>query len=120
MLAHFAALPEVPPPMRDAIAAHAHADDAALAPLVPQLSLAQIQAILANEERLEGLNGFLAATLKRSDLPADLRTRLDELKQKHNIAQQELEAALAREEEEEKLLAEEQQKQRDAGDKVDD
>ncbi|HSC78629.1 MAG TPA: hypothetical protein VLB32_08695 [Candidatus Acidoferrales bacterium] len=112
VLAYFASQPEVPQAMRDAIAAHAHADDAALAPLVPKLSLEQIQAILVNEERLEGLNGFIAAVLQRADLPADLRARLEELKQKHDIAQQELEAALAREEEAEAMAAEREKAER--------
>ncbi len=112
VLAHFAAQKEVPATMRDAIAAHPNADDAALAPLVPHLPLEQVQAILANEERLEGLTSFITATLQRSDLPADLRSRLEVLQQKHAAAQQELEAALAREEEEEKLLAEEKKRER--------
>jgi hypothetical protein len=106
VLAYFASQPEVPEAMRDVIAAHSHADDAALAPLAWQLSLEQVHAILGDEERLEGLTNFIAATVKRSDLPANQRARLEELQQKHAVAQQELEAALAREEEAEALAAE--------------
>ncbi len=112
VLAHFAAQPEVPEAMRDAIAAHTNSDDAALTPLLPRLALEQVQSILANEERLEALPAFITATLQRSDLPADLRARLEELQQKHAVAQQELEAALAREEEAEALAAEREKAER--------
>ncbi len=112
VLAYFASQKEAPEAMVNAIAAHAHADDAALAPLAPRFSLEQIQSILAGEERLEGLPSFIAAALQRNDLPGDVRRRLEELHEKQLAAQQELEAALAREEEAEALAAEEQKRER--------
>ena len=112
VLAYFASQKEVPEAMLSAIAAHPNADDAALAPLAPRLSMEQVQAILGNEERLEALPSFITAVLQRSDLPAELRQRLEELHQKQVVAQQELEAALAREEEAEALAAEEQKRER--------
>ncbi|HXE74617.1 MAG TPA: hypothetical protein VNN18_03130 [Candidatus Xenobia bacterium] len=112
VLAYFAAQKDVPDALRDAIAAHANADDVALAPLVPRLRLEQIQSIAADEERLEALPSFLTAVLQRRDVAGELRQRLEALNQKLLAAQAELEAALAREEEEEKLLAEEQKRER--------
>ncbi len=112
VLAYFASQPEVPEAMLNAIAAHSKADDAALAPLAPRLSLEQVQAILADEERREGLPSFIAAALQRGDLSGDLRRSLEGLQQEQAAAQQELEAALAREEEAEALAAEEEKRER--------
>ena len=112
VLAYFAAQKDAPDPMLNAIAAHPKADDAALAPLAPRLSLEQVQAILADEERLEALPSFITTVLQRHDLPGDLQRRLEELQQKQAAAQQELEAALAREEEAEALAAEEEKRER--------
>lgn len=95
-----------------AVAAHANADDAALAPLAPLFSLEQLQHIASSDERLELLPAFIAAALLRRDLPTDLRARLQERHDKQAAAQAALEEALAKEEEAEAKAPEEEKRER--------
>jgi len=79
VLAYFASQKSVPDSLVSAIANHANADDHALAPLAPRLSLQQIEGIAASQARLGHLPGFVKAVLTRPDLPAELRQRLEAL-----------------------------------------
>ena len=94
------------------IAAHPNADDAALAPLAPRLSLEQLQHITSTDERLDLLPTFITAALQRRDLPADLRARLQQCHDKHTAAQAVLAEALAREEEAEAKAPEVEKRER--------
>ena len=119
VLAYFAAQPapmksgpQPPEAAVNAIAAHPNADDAALAPLAPRLSLEQVQYIAASDERLDLLPSFVAAALQRRDLPADLRARFDARHQKQAAEQEAVEKALAQEEEAEAKAPEEEKRER--------
>ncbi|MFQ5817115.1 MAG: hypothetical protein ACE5H2_04050 [Terriglobia bacterium] len=62
------------------IAAHPNASDEVLAAVAPHLSLEQLTPRLTAPDRLLSLPSFVAAVLTRSDLPAELRTRLEALR----------------------------------------
>lgn len=111
-LAYFAAKKDLPEAMVQTIAAHANAGEEALAALAPRMSLAQLQAAAASEERLHLLPSFVAAALERTDLPADLRGRLQAVQGEKAAEGEELAAALAREEEAEAKAPEEQKRER--------
>lgn len=98
-LAYFAVQAGVPDVVVASIAAHPNANDEALAPLARRLSLEQIQPIVDNQKRLAELPGFVSALLERSDLPAQLRQRLEALHRNQVKEREELVAALSREEE---------------------
>ncbi len=112
VLAWFAAQTHPPDAIVNAVAAHANADDAALAPLAPRLSLEQLQHIAGGDERLSSLPSFVTASLQRRDLPADLRTRFQTLHDKQAAEQAALEEALAKEEEAEAKAPEEEKRER--------
>ena len=95
-----------------AIAAHPNADDAALAPLAPRLSLEQLQQITSSDERLDLLPTFVTTALQRRDLPAQLRARLQQRHDKQAAEQAALEEALAKEEEAEAKAPEEEKRER--------
>lgn len=76
-LAHFAALPGLPDSLMATLASHPNSDDRTLAALAGRLPLAQVKKIAADEDRLASLSGFVAAVLKRKDLPTNLRTRFE-------------------------------------------
>ncbi len=78
-LAYFSRQPEPVEAVVNAVANHPHADDQALAPLAPRLSLEQIEQITGSEERLAEMPQLVAALLQRSDLPKTLRSRLKAL-----------------------------------------
>ena len=111
-LAYFARQPQVPDAIVAAIANHPHAGEAALAPLAGRLPLEQIQRIAGNDARLEEMPLFVAGLLQRQDLPANLRSRLQGLLDKHQKEQAELAAALAREEEHEAKAKPEEKRER--------
>jgi len=112
VLAHFAAQTHPPDAIVTAIAAHPNADDAALAPLAPRLSLEQLQQITSSDERLDLLPTFVTTALQRRDLPAQLRARLQQRHDKQAAEQEALEEALAKEEEAEAQAPEEEKRER--------
>jgi len=112
VLAHFAAQTHPPDAIVTAIAAHPNADDAALAPLAPRLSLEQLQQITSSDERLDLLPTFVTTALQRRDLPAQLRARLQQRHDKQAAEQEALEEALAKEEEAEAKAPEEEKRER--------
>ncbi|MGH9778523.1 MAG: hypothetical protein ACRD5I_08930 [Candidatus Acidiferrales bacterium] len=112
VLAWFAAQTHPSETLVAVIAAHPNADDAALAPLAPLLSLEQLQHITATDERLDLLPAFITAALQRRDLPADLRARLQLCHDQHAAAQAVLAEALAREEEAEAKAPEVEKRER--------
>src|SRR3972149_1370753 len=103
------ALPEA---LLKVIVEHPNAGDDALVPLVPRLTLEQLQAFAAHDARLPLLPQFVAAVLARADLPAELRGRLEALHGEKAAEGEELAAALAREEEEEAKAEPEKKRQR--------
>jgi len=114
-LAYFAAQKDLPDSLFKLIVEHPNAGDEALAPLVPRLSLEQLQAVAAHDTRLPLLPQFVAAALARTDLPAELRGRLEALKKEPEekaVEGEELAAALAKEEEGEAKAPEEKKRQR--------
>ncbi|MFQ5722913.1 MAG: hypothetical protein ACE5G6_00365 [Terriglobia bacterium] len=113
-LAYFASQPDVPDSLVTIIAGHPNAGDDALAPLAGRLSLEQIQQIAANDARLEALPQFVAALLPRTDLPADLRSRLESFHGQQARQQEELAAALARQEEAEAQAKPEEKRERES------
>lgn len=110
-LAYFAAQKDLPESLLPVIAGHANAGDEALAPLTSRLTLEQIQSI-ADDARLPLLPQFVAAVLARTDLPAELRGRLEALPGEKAAEGEELAAALAREEEEEAKAEPEKKRER--------
>ncbi|MBI4462970.1 MAG: hypothetical protein HY653_08700, partial [Acidobacteria bacterium] len=76
-LEYFAAQPVLTDGIALVIAAHPKASDGALAALAPRLSLQQLEPLLQSQERLTSLPLFAAAVLGRSDLPDELRQRLE-------------------------------------------
>lgn len=111
-LAYFASADEVPETIVTAIVAHPHADDGALQPLAGRLSLERVQEVVSNAPRLESLPAFVAALLERTDLPADLRSRLESLPREEAPSAEEVAVALAREEEAETQAKPEERRQR--------
>lgn len=94
-LEYFACQPHLPDAIAAVVAAHPHASEGALTALAPRLTLEQLQPLLADEARLKKLPGFIAATLQRSHLPADMRTKLEALRSKQRKEEQEEARALA-------------------------
>ena len=97
-LAYFSRQPDPVEAVVNAVANHPHADDAALAPLTPRLSLEQIEQITGSEERLAEMPQLVAALLQRSDLPKTLHSRLKALHTDFSRQEKERADALAREE----------------------
>lgn len=111
-LAYFAAQKDLPENLLKVIVAHPNAGDEALAPLAARLALEQVQRVAADDARLPLLPQFVAALLERTDLPAELRGRLDALQEEKAVEGEELAAALAREEEVEAQAAPEKKRER--------
>lgn len=111
-LAYFAAQSEMPDVLVRVIAAHPHADDRALGPLAGRLSLEEVERLAGDADRLAALPDLAARLLERSDLPAELRQRLEELRQGQAAESHELAEALSREEEHEAHAPEEEKRQR--------
>ncbi|MFQ5776842.1 MAG: hypothetical protein ACE5IP_02405 [Terriglobia bacterium] len=76
-LAYFAAQPQVSERLVTAIAEHPKAGDEALAPLASRLTTEQVERLGGANARLEAMPQLAAGLLKRSDLPANLRTVLE-------------------------------------------
>lgn len=111
-LAYFAGQTEVPEAVVSTIAQHPNANDEALAPLAGRFSLEQLQRLLGDDTHLQERPQFVAAGLQRSDLPAELRSRLESLHGEQTKQQEELAAALAREEEAEAQAKPEEKRER--------
>src|SRR3989338_6482196 len=111
-LAYFPVQKDLPEALLKVIVEHPNAGDDALVPLVPRLTLEQLQAFAAHDARLPLLPQFVAAVLARTDLPAELRGRLEALHGEKAAEGEELAAALAREEEEEAKAEPEKKRQR--------
>lgn len=112
VLAYFSAQREVPAAFVSLIAGHPQAGDDALAPLAGRLTLEQIQAIASNDARLPELPRFIAGLLDRTDLPDELRTRLQSLHGEQTKEEEDVAAALAREEEHEAQAKPEEKRER--------
>ncbi len=97
-LAYFSRQPDPVEAVVNAVANHPHADDQALAPLAPRLSLEQIEQIAGSEERVAEMPQLVAALLQRSDLPQTLHSRLKALHTDFTRQEKERAVALAREE----------------------
>ncbi|MFQ5926070.1 MAG: hypothetical protein ACE5MH_01405 [Terriglobia bacterium] len=76
------------------VAAHPNTSDEVLTAMTPRLSLEQLEPLLGAEDRLLSLPAFVTAVLSRSDLPADLRTRLEGLRAEQQKKEQESAASL--------------------------
>lgn len=111
-LAYYAHQKEVPEALVAVIAAHPHAGDEALTPLAKRLSLEQVQKIVGDGARLETLPGLVVALRQRTELPAELRSRLESLGPEETHSPEELEAALSQEEEHEAQAAPEKKRER--------
>lgn len=97
-LAYFAARPNLPPEILSALADHPNAGDETLTPLATRLSLEQIEKIISDPSRAEGLPLFLTAILRRGDLSADSRGRIESVVGPPPKASIPTEASLASEE----------------------
>lgn len=93
-LAYFAQQATLADGIAAVIAAHPNVSDAALAALAPRLSLGQLQPLLVSTERLSNLPGFVGAVLTRTDLPADVRTRLYTMQAEQEKGEEDTGAAL--------------------------
>ncbi len=94
-LDYFAGQLHLPHPIVAVVAAHPHASEQALTALAPRLTPGQLQPLLADEARLLKLPGFVAAVLQRSDLPADVRAKLEVVHSKQLEEQKGTEAFVA-------------------------
>jgi hypothetical protein len=114
-LAYFAGQKDLPDALLKVIVEHPNAGDEALAPLVPRMNVDELQTFAANDARLPLLPQFVAAALARTDLPAELRGRLEALKaepEEKAVEGEALAAALAQEEEAEAKAPEEKKRER--------
>ncbi len=93
-LEYFARQPALPDGMAATILRHPNASDAALAGVVPRVSLEMLQPLLAAPDRLASLPACVSALLGRTDLPADLRPRLEALRAEQQKEEESSSAAL--------------------------
>jgi len=93
-LEYFARQTALPDGMAATLLGHPNASDAALAGVVPRVSLELLQSWLAATDRLASLPACVSALLGRPDLPADLRTRLEALRAEQRKEEESSSAAL--------------------------
>lgn len=79
-LAYFAARAEPSEALTAVLASHPNADDAVLGALATRLTVEQIQEIVEDEARIAKLPYLVGELLRRSDLPSELSSRVEAIR----------------------------------------